>query len=262
MTALLASVMSVAEAEAALDGGVDIIDLKDPAQGALGALPEPVIRAVARMIAGRRPVSATLGDLPMDADVVGVAAARFSTYGLDVIKLGLFPGGDWPAALAAIADRTTPDTRLAAVMFADAAPDFAWIHRLPSYGFAGVMLDTADKRAGGLRAHLDPTRLHEFVARGRDAGLLVGLAGSLTLDDVPALLTLAPDYLGFRGALTRGDRVAGLDSEKLTALRAAIPRTARDQTLAARIATAAAGAQRAAHSLASAEPDTRSPKSV
>lgn len=262
MTALLASVMTVAEAEAALAGGVDIIDLKDPAQGALGALPEPVIHAVVQRIAGRRPVSATLGDLPMDADVVGAAATRFSTYGLDVLKLGLFPGGDWDAALSAVADQRMPATRLVAVMFADLTPDFTWIDRLPDYGFAGVMLDTADKRAGGLRAHLDHARLRAFVARGRDAGLLVGLAGSLALHDVPALLPLAPDYLGFRGALTRGDRVAGLDPEKLTALRAAIPRTARDQTLAARIATAAAGAQRAAHSLVSAEPDTRSPKSV
>ncbi|HWX14074.1 MAG TPA: (5-formylfuran-3-yl)methyl phosphate synthase [Methylocella sp.] len=35
---MLASVMSPAEAEAVFAGGADIIDLKDPARGALGAL--------------------------------------------------------------------------------------------------------------------------------------------------------------------------------------------------------------------------------
>ena len=43
MTALLASVRSVAEAELALAGGADVIDLKDPSQGALGALPLSLI---------------------------------------------------------------------------------------------------------------------------------------------------------------------------------------------------------------------------
>ena len=63
MTGLLASVMTVEEAEAALAGGADIIDLKDPRRGALGALPAPVIRDCVAAIAGRQPVSATVGPL-------------------------------------------------------------------------------------------------------------------------------------------------------------------------------------------------------
>ena len=38
MTLMLASVTNPAEAEAVWAGGADIIDLKDPAKGALGAL--------------------------------------------------------------------------------------------------------------------------------------------------------------------------------------------------------------------------------
>ena len=45
MIRLLASVKDTDEAEIALSGGADIIDFKDPAHGALGALPVEVIAA-------------------------------------------------------------------------------------------------------------------------------------------------------------------------------------------------------------------------
>jgi uncharacterized protein (UPF0264 family) len=87
-------------------------------------------------------------------------------------------------------------------------------------GCRGVMLDTADKRAGGLRRYLDDAALGAFVRRARDLGLLSGLAGSLRLDDVPPLLALQPDYLGFRGALCcAGERTRRLSLPALATLR-------------------------------------------
>jgi uncharacterized protein (UPF0264 family) len=61
--ALLVSVRSAAEAEAALAGGAALIDVKEPARGSLGRADEAVIRAVLGAVAGRRPVSAALGEL-------------------------------------------------------------------------------------------------------------------------------------------------------------------------------------------------------
>ena len=90
MTALLASVLSPEEAEAALRGGADIIDLKDPRRGALGALPDAVIRAAVARVAGRRPVSVTAGDLPMEPTVVAGAARRIGGLGVDFVKVGLW----------------------------------------------------------------------------------------------------------------------------------------------------------------------------
>ena len=46
MTALLASVSSTLEAVAAMEAGVDVIDLKNPATGALGAVTDTVARDV------------------------------------------------------------------------------------------------------------------------------------------------------------------------------------------------------------------------
>lgn len=262
MTGLLASVTSAAEVEMAMAGGADIIDLKDPHAGALGALPPSIIREAAQAIAGRRTVSATAGDLPMRPQIVADAAARIAELGVDIVKVGFFPGGDPAACIAALARLTVCGTRIVAVVFADKAPDFALIDRLHDAGIAGAMLDTADKRAGGLRRHLDDRALGDFVDRVRRCGMISGLAGSLTLADIAPLHRLRPDYLGFRGALCPAGRTSELDVERVRAVRTAIDRAADYQEPAARIATAAAGAHRAAHSLAAGSPSTSSAKST
>jgi (5-formylfuran-3-yl)methyl phosphate synthase len=262
MTGLLASVTSAAEAELAMAGGADIIDLKDPQAGALGALPSSVIRDAVQAIAGRRPVSATAGDLPMQPRVVADAAGRIAGLGVDIVKVGFFPGGDPMACIAALARLATGGTRIVAVLFADTAPDLALIDRLHESGFAGAMLDTADKRAGGLRRHMDDGTLGGFVDRVRRAGMISGLAGSLALDDVAPLRRLGSDYLGFRGALCATGRTSALDIERLRAVRSALDRAAAYQASVARIATAAAGAHRAAHSRAADSPLTSSAKST
>lgn len=60
---LLVSVRSAAEAEAALAGGADLIDIKEPTRGSLGRADDRVIADILRQVAGRRPVSAALGEL-------------------------------------------------------------------------------------------------------------------------------------------------------------------------------------------------------
>src|SRR5213082_3340205 len=61
---LLVSVVSVEEARRALAGGADIIDVKDPNEGALGAPSPRTLSEVVREVGGRAPVSVALGDLP------------------------------------------------------------------------------------------------------------------------------------------------------------------------------------------------------
>jgi uncharacterized protein (UPF0264 family) len=52
--------------------------------------------------------------------------------------------------------------------------------------------------------------------------MFAGLAGSLRLDHVPALVALSPDVLGFRGGLCRkGERAAAIDAAAVSALRRA-----------------------------------------
>src|SRR5256885_13566538 len=59
---LLVSVTGPAEARAALRGGADVIDAKDPWRGALGPLPLHRLAAIRSAGAGARPRRAALGD--------------------------------------------------------------------------------------------------------------------------------------------------------------------------------------------------------
>jgi len=57
MTLMLASVTGPQEAEVAVAHGADIIDLKDAANGAFGAVTVDTVRATVAAIKGQRPVS-------------------------------------------------------------------------------------------------------------------------------------------------------------------------------------------------------------
>ena len=81
-------------------------------------------------------------------------------------------------------------------------------------GATGVMLDTAGKGGGSLTDHRTLAEIGHFVARARNSGLQVGLAGSLRARHVQPLLRLQPDVIGFRGALCEhGARGLGLDAK-------------------------------------------------
>ena len=220
---MLASVTDALESEMALAAGADIIDLKDPAKGALGALPPQRIAAIVSKVAGRRPVSATLGDLPADAALLRRAMQGTADSGVDYVKLGVFSRAHVDACLQAAAG-VHADSALIVVLFADRDPPLHALARFAGAGFDGVMLDTADKQSGGLLHNMQPQALRLFVERAHSEGLLCGLAGSLKLSDIPTLLQLAPDYLGFRGALCQGQqRQQRLDPKRLAEVRGAIP---------------------------------------
>jgi dihydroneopterin aldolase len=238
MTLFLASVNGVAEAEIAFAGGADIIDLKDARSGALGALPLDAVNETVAAFAGRCPVSAVTGDLPMHPYVLRDAALGMARTGVDYVKVGLFAGGrrgECIRALAPAAERT----KLVGVMFADDQADTSLLAVMAEAGFAGAMLDTARKGGGGLLEHTDIVSLRDFVDACRAHRLIAGLAGSLEPPDIPRLLALSPDLLGFRGALCAGHARAGtIDPAAVGLVRGLIPsdpRSARSRTAAPKV---------------------------
>jgi dihydroneopterin aldolase len=185
MTLLLTSVTGPEEAALVLAHGADIIDLKDASQGALGALAPEVVRATVAAVAGRRPVSAVTGDLPMEPDVIAAAVESTAQAKVDYVKVGLFPGprrAQCVRALSALAHKT----KIVGVMFADRGADNSLVQIMAESGFAGAMLDTAEKRSGRLLDYMDVACLRDFVATCQQHGLMTGLAGSLEAPDVHA----------------------------------------------------------------------------
>jgi uncharacterized protein (UPF0264 family) len=222
MTLLLASVRTEQEALAAADAGADIVDLKEPHAGALGALPLPQIRSIAQELRARcaLPVSATIGDWPAAAVQTIVAQARaVAATGVDYVKVGIERG---PHAHATLAQLAALPARIVPLFVADRGLELALVDQACELGFPIVMVDTMDKRAGSLFDCVALETLRALLQRVHAAGARVGLAGALRFEHIARLRELAPDIAGFRGALCDGDRTGTLDPAKVGALRAAL----------------------------------------
>jgi (5-formylfuran-3-yl)methyl phosphate synthase len=223
LTALLASVRTLEEAALAVEAGADIIDLKEPQDGALGALPLPLINAIVAQVRrlGSQPVSATIGDLA-DGEIDEMARRVLATVqtGVDFVKVGIVHGPHERLALAKMADLPA---RVVPLFLADDGLDLALIEYACSAGFPVVMVDTADKRAGSLFDCVEFDTLRQMIARVRGAGAHAGLAGSLRVEHLPLLRALKPAIAGFRGALCEDSRTGRLVADKVRALRVALP---------------------------------------
>jgi dihydroneopterin aldolase len=219
MTLMLATVTGPDEAEVAVSGGVDIVDFAGA--GAPFGLPDlEALRDVVRAVAGRCRVSASAGTLPADPGRAGEVVRAVAGTGVDSVLVPV-PALDAPLLSVLSLPR---EIRLIAVLLADRGSELAWIGPLAEAGFAGALLDTADKTAGRLLDHLDAAGLARFASLCRESGLAGGFAGGLEAPDVPRLLALRPHALGFRGALCHGhDRSAGLDAAAVAAIRRLIP---------------------------------------
>ena len=223
MTGMLASVNSIEEALLVLSAEVDIIDLKQPELGALGALELDDVKQIVATISGLRPVSATIGDLPMQPELIFNAVHTMAETGVDYIKIGIFPGDDWLGTLKKLSSLALQNQALIAVLFADTQPDLSIMATLKASGFVGVMLDTMDKQQGSLTQVMAAEQIARFVCQAKELKLLCGLAGSLRLTDIPELIAYHPDYLGFRGALCQEhSRVGQLNQPAVQAIKKAV----------------------------------------
>jgi len=230
---LLISVRSIDEALVAARHA-DLVDMKEPNAGALGALPLADIADIVTTLRARHPrlrLSATVGD-PHGPAATGPAGDQATAAlldrvietarcGVDDVKVGLGPAdAPWAEALARLATRGLPGgAQIVPVLLADhGVPD-----RLASVclalPFAALMLDTQDKSRGSLLLQRSPAELERFVRSVRQHGRQAGLAGSLQIDDLAALRATGCDLAGFRGAVCAVDRRGVLDAGKVEALR-------------------------------------------
>jgi uncharacterized protein (UPF0264 family) len=222
---LLVSVVSAAEAQLALAGGADIIDVKDPREGALGAPAPGVVAEVVRVVGSAAPVSVALGDMPDLPHTAALAARGAALSGADYVKVGLRGVHELhraTALMSAVAAAVEPQTQVVAAAYADAAaldpPALApaWLPELVRRtGIAGALVDTCVKDGRGLYGWLSEAELADLIARTRAAGASFAVAGQLTRDQ---LCRVPADVVGVRSAVCRdGDRTAELDSARVAA---------------------------------------------
>ena len=226
---LLVSVASATEAMAALAGGADVIDAKDPLAGALGAVSVEVLREIHTAVAGSRPVTAALGDandeVRIERDV-----RTFAGAGAALVKIGFGGIGcaERVAALTAAAVRGAAAGRhgkagIVVVAYADSdramsLPPDAFVTVAARAGADGVLLDTADKAGPGLRGLVTPGALAAWTANVHRTGLFVALAGKLTSADFQFVRDAGADIAGVRGAACDGGRIGCVTSDRVRLL--------------------------------------------
>jgi uncharacterized protein (UPF0264 family) len=227
---LLVSVSNAGEAAAALAGGADIIDAKDPAMGPLGAVTPEVFRAIDHVVGRTRPVTAALGDA-VDEDSVERHAGAYAAAGATFVKLG-FAGVPasrrvvrlLQAAVRGAKRNPTGSCGIVAVAYADCpaigsiTPDDL-IDAAYAAGCSGVLLDTADKLGPALPSLLSPERLARWVGRAHGRHLTVALAGRLRIEDMDFVRAAGADIVGVRGAACHGGRAGWIDAERVRRLR-------------------------------------------
>ena len=239
---LLVSVRDAAEAAAAVAGGADIVDVKEPGRGALGAADPEVIAAIAGVVGTRRPWTMACGELATqprgaaatgsprgDADAAGLTAAVRLEQVLRLlppaavppaaVKIGLAGTAacDWRRDLAAALAPLPPRIHRVAVAYADwraaaAAPPEEVIAAAVELGCRVLLVDTFDKSGPGLFGCCGPGQPAAWVAAARAAGLAVALAGRITAEEMPAAWAAGPDVVALRSAVCFNGRLGGVQA--------------------------------------------------
>lgn len=218
---LLISPINTEEAVEAIEGGADIIDVKNPKEGSLGANFPWVIRNIRNITPNGMHVSATLGDVPYKPGTVSLAAAGAVVSGANYIKVGLYGTKNYKEALEVMENvvksvrEFDDDALVVASGYADAhrvgAVDPNEIPRVAADSGADLaMVDTAVKDGKTLFDFMDKDVLQKFNDSIHDYGLKSALAGSVKKEQLKLLHDIGCDVVGIRGAAcTDGDRNKG-----------------------------------------------------
>ncbi len=212
MTALLASVRSYDEAFDAAQAGAELIDLKEPRDGALGGVPVDEIARIVRALRAHypvKPISAAIGDVPTEAlDDISMRVIDVGATGVDYVKVGVTPG---PAARRCLTQLAGLPATVVPVLLCDEGVDAELAEYAAELGFAGVMFDTASKNGRTLFDCVDMATLARCLGVIGAHGSMTGVAGSLGWAQLAQIHALAPDFAGFRTALCAEGRAARLD---------------------------------------------------
>jgi uncharacterized protein (UPF0264 family) len=208
---LLVSVRSVEEAEAALAGGADLIDVKEPSRGSLGRADDETIAAVVRIVGGRRPVSAALGELrdrPAPCALPGLAYVKWGLAGLGPSRTRQLE------SLLAAQRSSNPGCRCVLVAYADwrraDAPEPETVGKLAiRLGADGLLLDSFCKDGRTLLDWLTVEEIERLCRGYRRNGLKIALAGSLGREEIVRLRAFKPDWFAVRGAACKDGRREG-----------------------------------------------------
>lgn len=249
MTGILISVRNADEARLAAQHPVDLLDLKEPSHGALGQITPAARRLILRSLPMQLPKSIALGELLQwhPAEMTAPALSWLKDFHFAKIGLaGTHRLPDWRETWQTFQQLLPISTQLVGVAYSDyeicGAPAIEQVFEQviessaararhskgdyesvsspsvsTSYQQSAILIDTFSKLRGTTVDLLGWKKLEQLVALARENQVLLVVAGSLKLEHLEQFSDLAPDYLGFRGAVC-DDHRATLSAIKLAEL--------------------------------------------
>jgi uncharacterized protein (UPF0264 family) len=211
---LLVSPSTIDEAKHSV--AADIIDVKRPSEGSLGANFPWVIREIKTLLA--KPLSAAIGDFDYKPGGAALAAYGAACAGADFVKIGLaFDGQEKARDVIGAVVRAVKDEFPRKYVVIAAYSDYQRMHSISPFEMAPIaaecgadfaMVDTGIKDRQSTFVFMDEETLRSFTDTNEKLGLGTALAGAFKFEDIDALKRINPDIIGVRGMVCGGDRNA------------------------------------------------------
>lgn len=217
------------EVKIAIQGTPDIIDIKNPKEGSLGANFPWIIKQTREYIDNynknsnfKIELSAVIGDFPNLPGTASLAALGAAVSGANYVKIGLMgPKNKEDAVKLAksVVKSVKEYNKSVQIVIAGYADQYLLntsidpllIPEITSESEADIaMIDTAIKNGNSLFDHLSMDKLDKFIAKSRNLNVKTALAGSLKFKDLPSIKKLEPDIIGVRTMVCENfDRLNG-----------------------------------------------------
>lgn len=218
---LLVSPKDVEEAKAVIRGNVDIVDVKNPKEGSLGANFPWVIKSIKELVEKEKgdgmKISAAIGNFDYKPGTASLAALGAAASGAEYIKVGLFKiktrqeAIDLLTGVVKAVKDFAPTKKVVSAFYSD----YKRINSVSPFEIAAIgkevdidvaMVDTGIKDGRTTLEFLSEEELKTFFSDSKALGLETALAGSLKFKDIPAIKEIEPDILGVRGMVCGGNR--------------------------------------------------------
>lgn len=229
---MLVSVRDAEEALAAVAGGADIVDAKEPMLGPLAPVSPPALQSICAAVPLSMPLSVALGDArPAELEEIVSGVAPLRCRSAIFFKAALVSGsaGDTAAAMLRATRRlaTRPDRpSFILARYVDGPADAMdlgdWVDACAASGAHGLLLDTSRKAGASLLESVDVRSLAALRRHATRRGIWLALAGGVTIDAMEALGRVRPHVVGVRGAVCDGPRTGPLSRKRIELLRGAL----------------------------------------
>lgn len=230
-------VMSKEDARAAVEGGAKLLSVKNLQEGSLGANLPSVIREVRKVVPRKVNVGAALGDFHerMAGTAAQAGVGAIASGATHHVTAGLYKVTSKEETSRIIKDlgeeikKHYPSVLTAIGVYADyeelgAINPWDALELLQGSKIDAVAVDVQLYTKGHLFNYMSPQELQRFVGRAHFYGLKTVLLGSLSEEDVPALIEVGTDLIGVRGSVCYGGRTGNTSAQRVKDLLAAIDR--------------------------------------